>query len=342
MSLSATKLAKAVIKLREGDKLNKFNLRQQNYGAFDAHRNSTSGLIPAEAITAARTSPERLIEVPYFLDTPKTLLTSRSCDIPIDQMSTAMFTLNWQTLGFTLTLVKAEHKNNYMSSEEYMAFEMARGIKRVMEELEVLSVANLEANKTAVVNAGSTSIYAHSGTQYVVPAAAKDDFYLTAPTVMKYNKVFGDVMDIATINSEILRERIRQYGTNNQLNRQGEVTPAYWNFYASHDIANEAGFNETHYITPVNSLGFLNWVDVDAQMANRVHESKYWSRIKDPIVDLDWGVYYKGDCSDETARAIGLDRTLLEQWEFTFDASFVSQIPDAAGSSSIFKFGIQP
>jgi hypothetical protein len=231
-----------------------------------------------------------------------------------------------------------ELADSYIADAEYIAHQMNRGFEYAYRTLDTAAVAALETNKTAVVDAGSTYRWAHNGSAYQVPLADIDDIYLEMPQILMYNDVHDfPVNDFHTINAGTLKTKLGEFGVNNERNRAGEVANDMFTGYYSKNVANGVGVGQTHYFVPPASLGFMSWVDFDARRNSRIHESKYWTTMQDPMFAQNWGVYYNADCGDSSANVTGAERTKQEKWEFSMDYAYVTAIPDPAGITPIFK-----
>lgn len=335
-----TQLVDAILTINSDKYLNKFATRRPQYAAYNAFRDNTEMLVPASEIERVRTSERRPVKIALLDDYAHPTISVRSCDIACPDVGSSLYTMVWATIGFDVCSTPAVNNDNYISAAEQLAFQIDRGLHATAQALEILAVAELEANKTLVVDAGSQFEYTFDGTAYQVSQAQKDQFYLTAPTVMEFNDVNGKLVDVTTLNAEILQKNISQYQLYNQLNRDGELSPSMWDFYRSKFVTNDVGVEQTHYITPEGSIGTLGWIDFDSRMRTRYHESKFYDTFVDPMFNMEWGVYYSADCYDASAQLAGLQATKREGWKFTRDFAFLVAKPDAAGHSPIHKFEI--
>lgn len=339
---NATVLEDAIVRLNADSMLDEHRFRRQRYGALSAHADQVNMLVPAQAIEQAKASARHTVKIPLLQRTATPVITTRSCTIVCNDKGSEFFTLTWNTVGFTVCATPSIHEDNYISKSEFVQSQIADGLDAVYQNLEAQCVTNLENNKATTVDAGSTGVYAFSGTAYQVPQTAKDDFYLEVPSVLEYNDVMPRYTNVATINEKILRRTILEFGAQNERNRATELSNADWMFYNSKNITNAGGVQSTHYMFKEGSVGILNWVDPDARNRERIHESKFWDTFTDPTFGFDWGVYYNADCADKSAELAGLERTKTELWEFTADFATIAAVPNnlVAGDNPIYKFEI--
>lgn len=333
-----TVLQDAIISLSQSHKLLEHRNRRKRYGALSAHERQARMLFPKEALEAARVSARREVKIPILDRVAKAVITTRSCTIPCENQGSSFFTLTWETVGFTVCVTPSVLEDNYISEADYMAQQMEDGLDAALTALETSAIANLENNKALTVDAGSTDIYAFSGTAYQVPAAQAPDFYLEVPEVLEYNEVYPRFSSVATITEKILRKTIMEFGPSNERDRSEELTTGDWDFNNSKLITNAAGtIKSTHYIFKEGHIGMTNWIDPDARRGERIHESKFWTRWQDPVMGFDWGVFYNGECADKSAEIAGLERTKDKQWEFTADFAFATAVDDPVYKFEVLK-----
>jgi len=338
MSLNTTVLNDAIALLAPGNTFNKYENRIDEYAAYKYHQDNSNILLTESLIESIKNSERQPTKIPVLNKTVNPSINVRSCDIAVPDSVSEFYTLTYVTLGFTAGISKALNVDNYISAEEQLADQIKSGIISVMGDLESLAIASLEAGKTT--NFAST-VYANNGSEYTLTQAEKDGFYKNLPAVMRRQVLGSNVYDdIANTEAATLQTFLQAQGAANSENSEYQFTTQQrYNFYRTNGIVPGGGIEETHYVAAPGSAGVYQWIDNDAKMRNAVNEGNKWDVMSDPIMNMDWGVYYKRNCVDKSAEAAGYQRTLSEAWEFTSDFAFVTA-RNSADDTSIVKFTI--
>jgi len=338
MALTPTVLNDAIALLGESNTFNAYENRLDAYNAYKYHVDNSELLLPKSTIESIKQSERQPEKVPVLNATTNAFISTRSCDIAVPTGTSEFYTLTWVTLGFTAGITKAFHADNYISAEQFIADQIKSGVKSVHEQLETLSVASLEAGKTTNF---ASSVYANAGGSYTVPQAEKDDFYKNIPAVMKRQILDSPVYDdIANTEALTTATFLQNQGAANSVNSQYQFQTANrFNFYRTNGITAGVGEDEIHYMAAPGAAGVYSWIDIDSRMRNEINSGQFMDVMTDPIMGDQWGVYYKRDCADESARLAGLERTMTEAWEFSKDFAFVTA-RNSTGDTPIVKFTI--
>ena len=220
---------------------------------------------------------------------------------------------------------------------------MQLGLEVAFDDLEGKAVLNLENNKTTAPAAGSLSIYPFAGGAYTVATTPeREQFYSKAKTVMKYNKLSGRYIEIASLSQEILQNSLLQFGTNNSQNLEGTRSNNVYDSSFSLELPAAGAFSSS-FLMPEGSVGVMNWNDMHSRMNTRISEAEYWSTIVDPVVGWNWGVKTTKKCVDKSA-TLGAGNEAVEQvtMSITTDVSYLAAQGNnlIAGDSPIVKFNI--
>ena len=349
MSFSATILEDAVVGLQANNTFNQFKFRQQSWGALKATMDQTDMLVPASALESAKASQTHVTKIPLIDRTVHTAGSVRTCDPACPTTDSSFYTPTYSTYTFEVCVVPAEHENNYISMMENVQNQIALGSAAVMDALNVAAVANLTTNAATAVDAGSTTLpdVSFAAGVYTIAATSREQFYTLLPTIMAHNDYDPRFVEIASLNSRVLQEQIRQLGTANERNiaRQignndnGNETFA---FSLTKDIAAVGAFTDS-FVMPMGSVGALSWVDYEARNRSRISETNFWSVMDDPFgMGLTFGVYTKTECNDNSGIALGLEQTRQIKWQFSVDVAFLAAQGNnlVAGDSPIYKFAI--
>ncbi len=338
MALSTTVLNDAIAQLAANNTFNAYENRLDSYAAYKYHEDNAAGLLPADVIENIKKSARQPVKVPVLNKTSNPYISTRSCNISVPTGTSEFYTLTWGTLGFTAGISKAFHEDNYITAEAFLADQIKSGVISVMGQLETLAVASLDTGKTT--NFAST-VYTNDGSSYLVPQADKADFYKNIPAVMRRQVLDAPVYDdIANTEAATLQTFLDAQGAANATNTQYQFSNQRYNFYRTNGITAGVGEDEVHYLAAPGAAGVYGWIDIDSRMNNEINAGQFMDVMTDPVMGMEWGVYYKRDCADESARLSGLERTLTEAWEFSKDFAFVTA-RNSADDTPIVKFVIQ-
>jgi len=339
MALTNTVLEDAIAQAAENNSFNAYEgERLDQYGAYKYHEDNASILLPKDFIENIKSSARQPVKVPVLNNTGNTFISARSCDITPPDGTSEFYTLTWGTIGFTAGITPAVHEDNYISAEAYLAKQINDGMVSVMGQLETLSVASLEAGKTTNF---ASDVYADDGSSYLVPQADKDEFYKNVPAVMRRQVLGAPVYDdVANTEAATLQTFLQAQGQANATNTAYQFTNQRYQHYRTNGIVAGVGEDEVHYMAAPGAAGVYKWIDIDSKMRNEVNAGQFWDVMVDPIMGMEWGVYYKKNCADKSAELAGLQRTLVEAWEWTCDYAFVTA-RNSTGDTPIVKFVIQ-
>jgi len=337
MALTTTVLNDAIAQLAANNTFNAYENRLDSYAAYKYHDDNADILLPKSVIENIKQSARQPEKVPVLNKTNNPFITARSCDITVPDSTSEFYTLTWGTLGFTAGISKAINVDNYITAEEQLADQIKSGVISVMEELESQAVASLEAGKTTDFK---STVYTNNGSEYTLTQAEKDDFYKNVPAVMRRQVLDANIYDdVANTEAATLQTFLQAQGAANATNTAYQFTDQRYNFYRTNGIVPGGGIEETHYMAAPGAAGVYKWIDIDSKMRNEVNEGQFWDVMTDPIMGMEWGVYYKRNCANKSAELQGLERTLSEAWEFSCDFAFVTA-RNSTGDTPIVKFTI--
>jgi hypothetical protein len=332
MTLIATVLEDAVIKVRNRSTFNDFETRRPIFGALEAHRLDTNQLVPAAEIEAARISKGRPVKLPVLKKYDATLKTAYTCAFDPDAVESAFVTPTWATIGFDISREGAINADNYIEAADDLAHQIEMGLQMIGKTLDTAAVSNLNASKTAV---NASTLYPVVGNTMQVSAADQLNFYKKIGSIMRRNDLDLPVMDISNTESEIDFTFIGQQGAANDVNRAyqiGGILP-----FRSNRVATASGVAETHYLVPRGSLGMLTWIPYDFRIGSIINEGEYWSTQVDPLFGFTWAVRYKRSCVDSSGTYTRqTPASMREEWSFRMDYSYLSSYSSDT-SSPIFK-----
>lgn len=339
MSLATTVLDEYRLGL-ERSKLDVAENRMANYGAYETAKRDTPNLVPGyqelirERVDAARTAS--ILVMQAFNPATGSV---RSCSPSTADSTSAYVTPSWSTIEAGFFMVKARNLGNYVTYQQDFNQKM-QGIERTfLEVADSAVVTHLEANKTTV-NAADDNPFNFTANSMVVPLADHDTFFNEADQIYMQNDYpAGQTKNV--VASPRLSSIIRYYanqGAGNSANYAFQF--ADFNFGYTNNITvsatNDIGIL---YMMPVGSLAYLSWIDPDCRMG-RSASGKEWFTQMLPKLGHEVGVYYQEACYDYSGTVTGLERTLSEHYEFSFDYTVISSYI-SSGAKPIMKANFQ-
>ena len=326
MSLAATRLDPYRLSY-DASKLDAWEHRMSIYGAFNTFMDDTNNLIPGfNDLTANRTSPVRVVSVPVINRKNVTSTSVRTCTAQEHTLTSTYVTPSWSTYQAGIDMIPAEHKNNNISYQNAFNNKMLHLQRDILEDLDTLAHTNLNTNKSQVNNADGNP-YTVVANDMIVPAADNQLFLNELGQVFAQNDLPQDSMNI--VSSPRFQALVREYSSQGTSNAENRAFQFGGQSFAYSNRVTVAGTDrDSVYAMPKGSLGFLNWIDIDAQMGHSSTDGFEWSTFFLPIVGMEVGVLYQSTCANKgvggTALATGLEATLRESWSFNFDYSFVN------------------
>jgi hypothetical protein len=322
MSLAITVLDEYRLKMAESS-LDKFENRFANYGAFYTFMQDTPLTIPGyQTLVAERKDEDRTVSIVVGDSFTPTVGDTRSCTPSVDIMDSAYVTPYWHTVETGFWMAKATNEGNYVAYSEQFNRQM-EGVQRAfLEVADTACVAHLAANLSAVNNAEDNP-YAVVGDYMQVAAAENFNFFNEYGSIAMANSLPATGHNV--IGSTRLMSLVRGYqnqGVGNALNTAFQF--AGYNFAYSNNVTTASGDMAVAYLSPIGSLAYLTWIDPDCRLDQRLDSSKFWTTIMLPLLGHEVGLYYSADCDDKSALVSGLERTLVETFEFSYDYTVLS------------------
>lgn len=339
MSLAITVLDEYRLKMAESS-LDKFENRFANYGAFYTFMQDTPITIPGhQTLVAERKDADRTVSIVVGDVFTPTVGDTRSCTPSVDIMDSAYVTPYWYTVETGFWMNKAMNEGNYVGYLEQFNRQM-EGVQRAfLEVADTACVAHLVANLSGVNNAEDNP-YAVVGDMMQVAAAENFNFFNEYGSIAMANTLPSTGHNV--IGSSRLMSIVRGYqnqGSGNALNTAFQF--AGYNFAYSNFIPTASGDMAILYTAPIGSLAYLSWIDPDCRLESKLDESKFWTRVRLPLLGHDVGLYYVADCDDKSALVSGLERTLVETFEFSYDYTILSSYNSAPMTDPGVIYGAQ-
>ncbi len=339
MSLATTVLDEYRLGV-EKSKLDAHENRMANYGAYETAVRDRANLIPQwDELVMGRASAARTASiVVQQIFSPSTSAT-RSCTAKTAEETSAYVTPSWTTIETGFMMVPAQNAGNYVTYQAQFNNQM-KGVERVLlEAVDTAVVTHLEANKTTT-NAADGNPYTVTANSMVVPAASVPLYLNELHQIYMQNDYPLSEMNI--VASPRASSIFRQYAAQGAANSTNYAFQyADFNFGYTNNISVTATNDiAILYSMPVGSLAYLSWIDIDAMAGHTASDGSEWFTQMLPLLGHEVGVYFKSACADKSSLLTGLNRTLAESYEFSFDYSVVSSYI-STGAKPIFKANMQ-
>ena len=341
MSLAATRLDEYRLAY-ERSNYDAWEHRMSNYGAFATFKDDTPKLIPGyDELVANRAAEVRTVSIPVInRKTSWNAASSRTCTALTGENTSAYSTPSWTTLKVGFGMYPAQYKNNYIAYQQDFNLKMLAMQRYVLETLDTAAYTHLNTNRTAV-NAADGNPYTVTANSMIVPADDNDLFLNELGAIMDWNDFPSDGINV--VHSPRFQALVREYSSQGISNAENRVFQfGGYNFASSNRVTvSSSAYRDTVYAIPEASLGFLSWIDPDAQMGHSSSDGKEWSVQHLPLLGIDVGLLFQSTCSDISSGSggTGLEASLTESYHFSFDYSFISAYNSATGTYAgpIFK-----
>lgn len=324
----------------EQSNLDAHDNRFSEYGAFATFVKDTPNLIPGAAeFVAGRASAARTASIPVL--TRQTLSTgsTRSCTPTYNQGTSAYVTPSWTTVETGFMMVPSEHMGNHISYQTAFNHNGRAVEKAFLLDADTDAVAYLVAHLTYADEAKQNP-FNQTAYYMQVPLAYHDTFFDELDAIMLANDIKSP--NINVIGSPRVKSLVRYYqaqGTSNSTN----LAFQYQGFsfaYSNRTTIGTANLG-TAYACPDGSLGYLQWIDLDAQAGHKSGDGKEWYVQELPIFGQNVGVLFQSSCADKSSLLTGLEATLMENYTFSFDRAFTSSYDATITTDAGVIFGIK-
>lgn len=337
MALTATKLDEWRARV-EDNKIDFWENRFSNYGAYATYLKDTPNLIPgADAFINGRAGEDRTASFTVIKRESFSASSSRSCTAGTQDSTSAFVTPSWTTWKFAFKVVPSQYVNNYVTESADMDHKMATLERTILYDLDSAAVTSLEAN-ISLVNNASGNPYNFAAGVSAVPNSGQDYFLNELTAQLMSNDLPPDMMNI--IGSPRFATYVDRYinqGPGNDENRQFQFGGKA--FAYSNQLTVATSDHSTVYVAPPGSLGFMRWIDPDARAGHSTGTYEWFTQML-PRVGFDVGVIYQATCADNSAKQGGLEASLTESYSFSFDYVFTTAYNSTPSTNpgTIFKY----
>ena len=324
----------------EKSKIDAAEHRLSNYGAYETYRKDTNNLIPgAQELIEGRSTESRTARIPVINRATYSTSAARNCTADTAENTSTFVTPSWTTIETGFMMVPSQYEGNYIKYQADFNRKMEDVQRTFLATLDTAAYTNLNAAKSAV-NAADGNPYTVASNIMIVPNEDAELVFNELGPIMESNDLFAP---FNVVGSTRLQALVRQYssqGTSNAENRAfqfGDFSFAY-----SNRVAVATGYRDTIFCMPVGSLAYLSWIDPDSRLGHKggIYE---WHKQMMPMLGHDVGVLVQSTCGDKSAtQASGLEATLVQSWQFSFDYSFnyAYNSDSATYAGSVFRANI--
>ncbi|MCM1077868.1 MAG: hypothetical protein NC344_06860 [Bacteroidales bacterium] len=323
MSLVATRLQNWRIANPE---LDRNMTRPCEYGALDFFIEQTkapNSILPQNLRYRAFASMGNTVQIPVInYDSDVTVSNARSCVVPDNENTSALYTVVWATYSVGFTMVPAAYMNNEISYEHDFQRKMEKITRALAGKLDSDAVATLEAQKTQVFK--DLLQYTQEGNTINVPKQMATEVLGDINPIMRANCYPEMIHIIGNAGIDSLVRKLAQHGVYNDVNKRMEYGNKILHY--TNNVINESGKNGTFFAVADGNVGVLTRVDREALRGARANFHE-WDVVRLPFIDLPVGSHYYTAVGDQSAIAgaatADLTCAVKEYFGFSVDVAFI-------------------
>ena len=305
--------------------------RKSTYGAYETFKRDTPKLIPGyNELIAERKLEARVVRVPVLQKGTVTTGSTRSCTAETTQGTSAYYTPSWTTVEAGFMMVPAEHQGNHISYQQAFNHQMYRVDKAFALDADTDTVAYLVANLSGV-NDAEDNPWAVTADYMQVPLADHDVVFNELESVMFTNDIQGPFNVVGSPRVKSLVNYYTNQGAGNSANTVFQFGD--YNFAYTNRATVSTAYHSALYAMAEGSLGYLSWVDADSRMGHKSGDGHEWYEQELPLLGHNVGVQFQSTCDDKSTLADGLEATLVESFNFSFDRSIFSSYDPSLGTT---------
>lgn len=331
MSLVATRLQNWRVENPEFDR----NMtRPCEYGALDffiEQTNAPTSIISQNLRDRAFASIGNTVQIPVInYDGDVQVNNVRSCVIPDDENTSALYTIVWATYAVGFTMTPAAYMNNEITYEHDFFRKLEKITRALADTLDKGAIAALEANKTQVFK--DLLNYTKQGNVIEVPTQMATEILGDINPIMRANCYPEMIHIIGNAGVDSLVRKLAQHGVYNDVNKRMEYDNKVLHY--TNNVLNEESKNGTFFAVADGNVGVLTRVDREALRGTKANFHE-WDVVRLPLIDLPVGSHYYTAVGDQSsimgAATEDLTCAVKEYFGFSVDVAFlVAYNSDAA------------
>jgi len=296
--------------------------RLSRYGGYEAFRRDTPNLIPGwQEFIEGRATESRTARIPVIQRATYSTAATRSCSAETKENTSAYVTPSWTTIKTGFQMVPSQYVGNHIKFQDDFNRKMEDVQRTFLAAVDTAAYTHLNANKSAVNNADGNP-YTVSSNAMIVPNEGKELLFNELGPILEQNDLFGPFNVVGSTRVQALVREYSSQGTSNAENRAFQFGD--YNFHYSNRVSVPTGYRDSVFCMPIGSLAYLPWIDPDARLGHSSGDGKEWMKQMLPLLGHEVGVLVQSTCADKSALASGLEATLVQSWQFSFDYSFNS------------------
>ena len=300
--------------------------RPCEYGALDffiEQTNAENSILSPQLRDRAFASIGNTVQVPVInYDGDVTVGNVRTCVIPDDENTSALYTVVWSTYSVGFTMVPALYMNNEISYEHDFNRKMGKVCRALANALDQAAVAALEAGKTQVLK--DKLNYSFAANVIDVPTQMATEIIGDINPIMRANCYPGMVHIVGNAGVDSLVKKLAQHGVYNDVNKRMEYENKVLHY--TNNVVNEVSKNGTFFAVEDGNVGVLTRVDRESLRGTQAN-SHIWEVVRLPYIDLPVGSHYYTAVGDQSqiAGAASADMTcnVKEYFGFSVDVAFI-------------------
>ena len=323
MSLVATRLQNWRVENPEFDR----NMtRPCEYGALDffiEQTNAPTSIISQNLRDRAFASIGNTVQIPVInYDGDVQVYNVRSCVIPEDENTSALYTIVWATYAVGFTMTPAAYMNNEITYEHDFFRKLEKITRALADTLDKGAIAALEANKTQVFK--DLLNYTKQGNVIEVPTQMATEILGDINPIMRANCYPEMIHIIGNAGVDSLVRKLAQHGVYNDVNKRMEYDNKVLHY--TNNVLNEASKNGTFFAVADGNVGVLTRVDREALRGTKANFHE-WDVVRLPLIDLPVGSHYYTAVGDQSsimgAATEDLTCAVKEYFGFSVDVAFL-------------------
>lgn len=323
MGLVATRLQNWRVENPEFDR----NMtRPCEYGALDffiEQTNAPTSIISQNLRDRAFASIGNTVQIPVInYDGDVQVYNVRSCVIPDDENTSALYTIVWATYAVGFTMTPAAYMNNEITYEHDFFRKLEKITRALADTLDKGAIAALEANKTQVFK--DLLNYTKQGNIIEVPTQMATEILGDINPIMRANCYPEMIHIIGNAGVDSLVRKLAQHGVYNDVNKRMEYDNKVLHY--TNNVLNEASKNGTFFAVADGNVGVLTRVDREALRGTKANFHE-WDVVRLPLIDLPVGSHYYTAVGDQSsimgAATEDLTCAVKEYFGFSVDVAFL-------------------
>ena len=300
--------------------------RPCEYGAldfFERQTQSPNSIVSQYLRDRAFASIGNTVQIPVInYDGDVTVGNVRSCVIPDNENTSALYTVVWATYTVGFTMVPSAYMNNEISYGHDFNRKMEKVCRALANALDQAAITALETNKTKVLK--DKLNYTFTSDVINVPNQMATEILGDIDPLMRANCYPGQIHIVGNAGIDSLVRKLAQHGIYNDANKQMEYAGKV--FHYTNNVTNASSQNGTFFAVSDGNVAVLTRVDRESLRGARANFHE-WDVVRLPLVELPVGSHYYTAVGDQSqtwgAATADMTCAVKEYFGFSLDAAFI-------------------